>query len=139
VKMARKAAGTPNQLAPIVNIAPIGELNVYIVHEHELDEIAQGSPATLAFNAAVALISLGVGFLITVTTTTITLSWLFNLYLFVCINFLLVGSLLLGYWWRTRTSVRVVVTRIKSRMPPPVGIQEQADPSSPTADEPDAI
>jgi hypothetical protein len=123
---ARKAAqSNPQRLAPIVNIAPLGELNAYTVHEHELDRIAEGSTATLAFNGSVALLSLGFCFLLTLTTATITISWLFSVYLFFCINFILVGVLLLIYWWRTRTSVRAIVTRIKSRMPPPVGIQEQ--------------
>jgi hypothetical protein len=123
--MAKKPnAPAPQPLAPVVNVSMIGELNVYIVHEHELDRIAEGSPVSLAFNGAIALISVGVSLLLTVTTTTIAQHWLFNAYLFACINFLLVGAVLLAYWWRTRTSVRDIVQKIKRRMPPPPGIQE---------------
>lgn len=130
--MARKAS-TSHQLAPVVNISLVGELNVYLVHEHELDELAEGSPATLAFNGAIALISVGMTLFITLTTTTITLGWLFNVYLFICINFLLVGTILLVYWWRTRTSVRRMVRKIKDRMPPPQGIQEAMPVDAPPA------
>ncbi len=127
--MGRKGADQGSQrLAPAVNIALLGELNVYVVHEHELDRIAEGSPATLAFNGAIALLSMGVAFLLTVTTTTIQRQWLFDVYLFVSINFLLVGSVLLVYWWRTRSSVRRIVQSIKSRMRSQPGIQESMPP-----------
>lgn len=81
--MARKtsAPSESQRLAPIVNVSKIGELNVYLVHEYELDQLAEGSPATLAFNGAVALISIGFALLLTVTTTPIAQHWLFNVYL----------------------------------------------------------
>jgi hypothetical protein len=120
---ARKASDQGAQLSP-VRVAPLGELNAYTVHEHELDIIAAGSPATLAFNAAVALLSAGVSFVITLTTTTITSNRLFYSYLNLCAIFLIVGFLLLGYWWKSRTSVLVIVSKIKSRMPSPSPIQE---------------
>ena len=109
-----------------VRIAPLGELNAYTVHEHELDIIAAGSPTTLAFNVAVALISIGCSFIITLTTTTITSDRLFYSYLNVCIICLLVGFILLLYWWKSRTSVLIIVSKIKSRLPAPTPIQEQA-------------
>jgi len=119
----RSSAG--GRRMPPVRIAPLGELNAYTVHEHELDLIAAGSPATLAFNVAVALISIGVSFIITLTTTTIASDRLFYCYFIVCINFLIFGCLLLAYWWRSRTSVLMIVSKIKSRMTPPIPIQEQ--------------
>ena len=137
---AKKAAGSnPKSLTPVFNIAPLGELNAYVVYEHELDQIAEGSPASLALDVAIALLSSGAGFLLTLTTTTIAVPWLFSVYLFVCVNFLLVGVILLGYWWRARTSVRGIVAKIKNRMPPPPGIQELPGtaPSASSAD-PDA-
>jgi hypothetical protein len=74
--MAKKPNPAGQQMSP-VRVAPLGELNAYTVHEHELDIIAAGSPATLAFNVAVALISIGISFVITLTTTTITSNRLF--------------------------------------------------------------
>jgi len=87
--MGRKVSDANNQFAPALNVAHIGQLNLYVVHEHELDKLAEGSPATLAFNGAVAFISLAAALLLTVTTTTITKNWLFNTYLF----FALISSL----------------------------------------------
>lgn len=134
--MAKRPNTTGQQMSP-VRIAPLGELNAYTVHEHELDIIAAGSPASLAFNVAVALISIGFSFVITLTTTTITSNRLLYSYLIICINILIVGFVLIGYWWKSRTSVLIIVSKIKNRMSPPTPIQEQlsepdADPNATT-------
>jgi hypothetical protein len=125
--MARRPNTTGQQMSP-VRVAPLGELNAYTVHvhEHELDIIAAGSPASLAFNVAVALISISVSFVITLTTTSITSNRLFYSYLIICINCLIIGLVLIGYWWKSRTSVLIIVSKIKNRMSPPTPIQEQS-------------
>lgn len=121
--MAKKPTDPGQQLSP-VRVAPLGELNAYTVLEHELDVIAAGSPSTLSFNIAIALISVGVSFILTLTTTTITSDRLFYSYLNVCTICLIIGMSLLAYWWKSRTSVLMIVSKIKSRMPVPPGIQE---------------
>ncbi len=63
---AKKVLDHTQQLSP-VRVAPLGELTAYTVHEHELDIISAGSPATLAFNFAVALVSIGIAFILTLT------------------------------------------------------------------------
>ena len=120
----KKPAGTTRQLSP-VRIAPLEELNAYTVHEHELDLIAAGSPATLAFNFAIALISIGISFILTLTTTSIRSNRLFQSYLVVCINCLLAGLIAFVYWLKTRSSVNITVLKIKNRMVAPTPIQEQ--------------
>lgn len=35
------------KLGPVIREAPLGELKVYRVYEHQLDELAQGSPVSL--------------------------------------------------------------------------------------------
>lgn len=122
--MPGKPADGSRQMSP-VRVAPLGELHAYTVHEHELDIIAAGSPATVSFDVAVALISVGVSFGVTLTTTTIASDRLFYGYLILCINSIIIGLILLGVWWRRRTSVLMIVARIKGRMPPANPIQEQ--------------
>jgi len=130
VKMkAKKTPDHSQQLSP-VRVAPLGELTAYTVHEHELDIIAAGSPATLAFNFAVALVSVGITFVLTLTTTTISSNRLFYGYLIVCINCLLVGIIMFVYWLKTRTSVNITVTKIKNRLVVSPPIQEQLPPDS---------
>ena len=100
-------------------------MTAYTVHEHELDIIAAGSPATLAFNFAVALISIGVSLVLTLTTTTIATDRLFYGYLIAYINCLLVGAIMFVYRLKTRSSVQVTVLKIKSLLVSPTPIQEQ--------------
>lgn len=128
---ARKAPDHTHQLSP-VRVAPLGELTAYTVHEHELDIIAAGSPASFAFNFAVALISIGVTFIVTLTTTTTASDRLFYGYLIACVNCLLVGIIMFVYWLKTRTSVDFTVARIKSRLvvAPPIQQQMPIDTTS---------
>jgi cytochrome c biogenesis protein CcdA len=112
---ARKVTDPIRQLSPI-RVAPLGELNAYTVHEHELDIIAAGSPATLAFNFAVSLVSIGVSFVLTLTTTTINSNRLFIVYVNICIVYLLAGVIMFAYWLKTRSSVSHTVAEIKSRL-----------------------
>jgi hypothetical protein len=112
------------QQYPMVRVAPIGELTAYTVLEYELDIIAAGSPANLAFNLAVASISIGVSFVLTLTTTTISSDRLFIVYLNLCIVCLFAGIVMFAYWFKTRTSVSSTVAKIKSRLVVPTPVQE---------------
>jgi hypothetical protein len=127
--MTTKKSPDHAQQFSLVHVAPLGKLNAYTVHEHQLDIIAAGSPATLAFNFAVALISIGVSFVLTLTTTTIQSDRLFYGYLIACINCLLAGVIMLAYWPKTRTSVNVTVAKIKSRLVVPTPAREPVDPA----------
>jgi hypothetical protein len=116
----------------LVHVAPLGKLTAYTVLEHELDIIAAGSPANLAFNFAVALISIGVSFVLTLTTTTISSDRLFTVYVNACIISLLGGIIMFAYWLKTRTSVSVTVAKIKSRLVVPTPVQEPSSIDSTT-------
>jgi len=122
--MTTRKTSDHTQQYSMVHVAPFGKLTAYTVLEHELDVIAAGSPANLAFNFAVALISIGISFVLTLTTTTITSNRLFYGYLIACLNCLLAGIIMFAYWFRTRTSVNVTVARIKSRLIVPTPVQE---------------
>ncbi len=115
----------------MVHVAPLGDLTAYTVFEHELDVIAAGSPANLAFNFAVALISIGMSFVLTPTTTTIPSDRLFYGYLIVCVNCLLAGVIMFAYWLKTRTTVGITVAKIKGRLIVPTPVQEPMTPTDP--------
>lgn len=119
-----KAGSQAKPLGPVINVSMIGELNVYSVHEHELDRLAEGAPAGLAFDGAIAFASIGLTLMLTLSTTEIRSWWLFNAYLFICILSIMQSIVLFMYWFKTRRSIRALVSRIKSRMPAPPGIQE---------------
>jgi len=130
--MTARRSNDPARQDPLVRVAPLGELIAYTVYEHELDIIAAGSPATLAFNFAVALISIGTSLVLTLTTTTITSNRLFYGYLIACINCLLAGIVMFAYWLKTRTSVSVTVAQIKGRLVISTPTQEPPPVDSPT-------
>jgi hypothetical protein len=110
------------QLVP-VQVSPPPELIAYTVLEHELDTIAAGPPSTRAINFAVALISIGICFALTLATTTITSILLFIVYANLCIICLLVGIIMLAFWLKGRTS-NAMIARIKSRLIVPTPVQE---------------
>ncbi len=129
--MTTKKSDDHTQQLSLVHVAPLGKLTAYTVLEHELDIIAAGSPANLAFNFAVALISIGISFVLTLTTTTIPSNRLFYGYLIACLNCMLVGIIMFAYWLKTRTTVSITVAKIKSRLIAPVSVQEPPIDSTP--------
>jgi hypothetical protein len=130
--MTTKKSPDHTQQFSLVHVAPLGKLTAYTVLEHELDIIAAGSPANLAFNFAVALISIGTSFVLTLTTTTINSDRLFIVYVNVCMICLLAGIIMFAYWIKTRTSVSITVAKIKSRLIVPISVQEPSPIDSTT-------
>ena len=104
-----------------VRIAPMGELNAYIVFEHELDELVKGSTATLWLNFALALLPAALGVAVTMAGSTLTE---FNFLLFFCLSGLLtlVGLACLVVWWKTHKSAAESLRKIKARMPSAISL-----------------
>ena len=123
--MAKKDDRTAIQeVEPVLRVAPLGELKVYIISENELDELARGSPASLLLNLGLAFIPTGVTFLIALLSTTIQSTRVFNVFVICCVVFILAGVVLLLLWWRYASSSRSMTDRIRKRMPPAQGAQE---------------
>jgi hypothetical protein len=55
---------------PNVRVAPLGELRVYPVYEHELETLGRGSPASLFLNFALALLPTAAGIAVTLRSST---------------------------------------------------------------------
>jgi hypothetical protein len=119
---------------PVIRVAPLGELNAYTVYEHELETLAQGSPAGLFLNFALALLPTAVGIIVTLRSSTMT-DLNFTIFASASIIFIVAGVICLTLWWRLHRSVRSLVEDIKRRMPPQ-GIQATAPgtppPTAPT-------
>jgi hypothetical protein len=113
-------------LKPSIRIAPLGELKAWPVYEHELDELARGSPASLYLNFSLSLFSSGMTLLVALLTTTITSDRLFDVFVIGCVISLLASSVLGTMWLRSHSSTSGLIDRIKSRMPPSPAIQEDA-------------
>ncbi len=126
--MGARKASDPQDLPPTVRVrlAPPGEIKAYVVYEHELDRLAEGSPASLFWNFALALLSASLTLLVTLFTTEIKSDRLYVTFVIVCGLSLVSGLVLLSLWWQTHISVRGLVERIKDRMPPSPGTQERS-------------
>jgi len=65
------SGGEEKPAGPVIRYAPLGELRVYAVYEHELEILAHGSPASLYLNFALALLSVFATSLVALVTTPI--------------------------------------------------------------------
>jgi hypothetical protein len=111
-------------IVPAIRVAPLGELRVYVISEEELNEIEQGSPASLYLNFALALLASGLSFLATLLATRIESNRTFTVFVVLAVLFLLAGLFLFASWFRTHRSSKSLARRIRDRMPPAPGIPE---------------
>jgi len=94
------------------------------VYEHELDELARGSPASLYLNFALFLAGLGVTSVTTLLTATIENDRIYQGYFIVSALALLFGTLFGILWRRGHSAVGDLIVRIKDRMPASEPIRE---------------
>jgi hypothetical protein len=117
---------------PVVRVAPLGELKVYTVYEHELETLSRGSTGSLFLNFALFLLPIAFTLVVTLSTTLIASDRLFEGFVIVATVTAIAGVVLLLLWWQEHRSSANLVKEIKDRMPPPPAIS-QAAPASVTA------
>ncbi len=97
----------------------VDSLDVYEVTGDELELIERGSPNSLYLNFSIFLISIGTAFLITLLTVDIVpISKMFIIFTLVTIVAFVVGVFLFILWYRNRSSLSGVFSKIKGRMQP---------------------
>ena len=130
--MAAKRKDDSQHTAPVIRVAPLGELRVYMVTEEELNIISRGSPGSVLSNFALALLPLAAAFLITLLSTTINSVAALVFFVCACLTCLIAGLICLALWWQHHRNTRTLVDQIRRRMPPAEGIPQTADePLSP--------
>jgi hypothetical protein len=106
------------KLSPAIRRGRLDSLTIYDVTEAELELLERGSPDSIYFNVALALLSASISFTITIFTTTIASD---RVYIFF-ITFMIIGYIasivLLLLWWRSRKSASSVINNIRRRLPP---------------------
>src|SRR4051794_22672222 len=93
------------KLSPPVRVAPLGELRVWTVYEHELDRLAEASPASIMLNFAPFFLGAALSLLMTLLTTTLV-DRTYYTFLILCVIGLIAGVVLLVLWWRMYESTR---------------------------------
>ena len=124
--MSAKKKDDLHQVAPVLRVAPLGELKVYTVTEEELDTVGRGSPGSIYLNFAIGLLPLGFSFLITLLTTKIEATITLVFFVCACIVCFLAGVLCSCLAFHYHFSKAAVIDKIKNRMPPPPPMMQEA-------------
>lgn len=101
---------------PLIRRGRVNSLNIYEVKEHELELLEKGAAGTLQFNFAIFLFSIALTCIIALATADFKWEIVRSIFVFTTVVGLIVGSYLMLNWWRTRTSLREVVSVIRSRI-----------------------
>jgi hypothetical protein len=121
-------------LQPVVRVAPPGELNAYVVFEHQLDALAQGSPTSLLLNFSLFFLGVSLTAFATLFSVPATSDRAYYTFLIIFLITGIAGAVLLVMWWNTHTSVKQTISEIKSQMPPNPEARNDPDNQN-TADE----
>ena len=94
----------------------VDSVNLYEVTEHELEILAKGSEATLHFSFAIFLLSVACTCAVALGTSKFESETMGEIFLFVCVVGFIVGIFLLISWFRSRKSVKNIISIIKDRI-----------------------
>jgi hypothetical protein len=89
---------------------------LYEITDAELDTLESGSPSSTHLNFAIFLLSVAVSFFIALTTSTMS-DRVYTLFLVFTVIGAIGGAYSFVLWHRARESVKLVVKRIRARIP----------------------
>lgn len=118
--------------SPPLRFAPLGEIRIYWVYEHELEILARGSTNALFLNFALFMLPISITLIVTMLTTMISSDRLFAGFLCVSVITAIAGIFLLLLWWRSYKSSGELLRTIQSRMPPAQQTSLEAESSRET-------
>ncbi len=101
---------------PLIRRGRVDSLNIYEVKEHELELLENGAAGTLQFNFAIFLFSIALTCIAALATADFKWDIVRSIFVFTTVVGLVVGSYLMLSWWRTRTSLKEVVSGIRNRL-----------------------
>lgn len=112
------------RLDPVMRRAPLGELKVWEIQEHELDSLEKGSPASILLNFSLTLIPVSLSLFLTLITVDVPSVKTFTVYVCLTAIFFVIGVICLVLWYQNHVSAKTLVKQIRNRMPRAEGIQE---------------
>ena len=122
-----------HSVAPVIRVAPLGELRVYTVTEDELDALGRGAVGSVFLNFGLALVPLALSFLVTLLSTDIPSVAGKIFFIAGGLVFAVAGLICLALARVHHVSTRSLVDRIKNRMPPVPIPAAPPDPAPPSA------
>jgi hypothetical protein len=102
----------------VVKLSSPAELKAYVVHEHELDLLAQGSSVSYLLNFALFCFGVASTAFGTVATVPAGYDKTYYTFLIFAVVALSVGIVLTAIWFVIHKSTANLIAKIKSRMPP---------------------
>lgn len=121
-----------NEYRQVVKLATPGELRAYVVFEHQLDVLAQGSPVSLLLNFSLFFLGVAATSLGTIASAPPAQDRIYYTFLIIFLITLIAGVVLLAVWYSMHRSVTSLIVEIKAQMPANPEI-EQAAPGHPEA------
>ena len=100
----------------LVRRGRVDSVDLYEVKEHELELLEKGSTATLQFNFAIFLFSIALTCIAALATADFKWDLAKTIFTFITVIGPLFGSYLMLSWWRTRASLKEVVSVIRRRI-----------------------
>jgi hypothetical protein len=119
----------------VVKLAQPGELKAYVVFEHQLDLLAQGSPVSLLLNFALFFLGVAATSLGTLVTAPPNQDRPFYVFFIIFLVTLIAGVVLLAVWYAMHKSVARLVSEIKAQMPPNPAVEQVPSAQPETGEE----
>ncbi len=115
-------------IQPRVRFAPLTELNVYVVHEHQIDALAQGTMTSLLLNFSLSLFFLGIAAMSLGTLWSVPATdRVYYTFLILFLVTSIAGAVTLAVWARLHRSTGTLLTAIKLQMPPSPAVRERPE------------
>jgi glucan phosphoethanolaminetransferase (alkaline phosphatase superfamily) len=111
-------------VAPVIRVAPLGELRIYPITEAELDELERGSPASIHLNFALLFWGVAATLVVAILTTSIEPARRFYVFVIATCACIVAALLFSVLWFINHRDSKQLSKRIRERMPPPPAIQE---------------
>lgn len=121
-------SATQAQGDPKIQRGRVDSITIYEVTESELTKLEAGTPTGYLFDLFLALVVLGVSFILTLTTTTITSDRLHSFYSLLVLAALIGAAICFCIWLKCRKSLSMTIKQIKKRVQPPA--TENPDPNA---------
>lgn len=105
-----------DEKGPLIMRGKVDSLRIYEVTDYELSILENGSPNSIIFNIAIALLSTSITIFITLLTTNADNEVNSNILIILMIVSFIVGLVLLLIWVTSNNKVGKVFKKIKSRI-----------------------
>ena len=112
-----------SEFRQVVKLASPGELKAYVVYEHQLDLLSQGSPVSLLLaNFGLFFLGMTITAFGTLATSPPAQDRVYYTFLIIAIITLIAGVVVLAIWYKMHKSSAKLVVEIKAQMPanPPI-------------------